>query len=330
MNNFIIKMMSMLIPSRKKRQMFRDKYKMSPIQEALSLARHLRARRDWEDSFCISRHFAPSPGRPKELLTGSPPSQEVLSRFQYLMEEPRLDYFLSLDTAPIPATADREGYYGEQHFAYWLLGLSDYLRLCAAFELKPGMKILDWGGATGRVARHFAAYHPNVNVTVADINRNHIDYINNIFDFPNLRGVKVSSLPFLPFEDNSLDLIYAFSVFTHIDEYETGWLAELSRILKPGGLAYLTIQSDKTWENLENTFVYNCIKDNEAFPKDWKPGASMLQDRMLFTIAEGCDYANHIFLHTKHINKVWCKFFDIKDIVYAGHSYQDVVLLGKK
>ena len=59
------------------------------------------------------------------------------------------------------------------------------------------------------------------------------------------------ALPHLPIEDGSTALVYGFSVFTHIDEFETAWLAEIRRILRPGGVAYLTINSDDTWKSLE-------------------------------------------------------------------------------
>ena len=40
------------------------------------------------------------------------------------------------------------------------------------------------------------------------------------------------------------DLIYAGSVFTHIDDLVDSWLLELRRTLKPGGRLYVTIHDD--------------------------------------------------------------------------------------
>ena len=61
--------------------------------------------------------------------------------------------------------------------------------------------------------------------------------------------------PFLPIEDRTFDLISAMSVFTHIDETETSWLLELWRILKPGGIAVVTIHNEDTWLNMSPSFV---------------------------------------------------------------------------
>ena len=49
--------------------------------------------------------------------------------------------------------------------------------------------------------------------------------------------------PPLRFEDKSMDLIYACSVFTHLDaEDQFRWLAELQRIMKPDGYLLLTFR----------------------------------------------------------------------------------------
>jgi len=47
--------------------------------------------------------------------------------------------------------------------------------------------------------------------------------------------------PPLVYGEGSFGLIYTFSVFTHLSEaLQVSWLAELSRVLKPGGYLLLT------------------------------------------------------------------------------------------
>ena len=42
--------------------------------------------------------------------------------------------------------------------------------------------------------------------------------------------------PPLPYDDSSVDLVYAFSVMTHLsEELQRAWVQECRRVLKPGG-----------------------------------------------------------------------------------------------
>ena len=56
--------------------------------------------------------------------------------------------------------------------------------------------------------------------------------------------------PPLPLEAGSLDLVYATSVFTHIDELWSDWLLELHRILAPGGRLISSFLGEGMWEAL--------------------------------------------------------------------------------
>ena len=47
--------------------------------------------------------------------------------------------------------------------------------------------------------------------------------------------------PPLPFEDNSFDLFYSLSIFTHLDEpLQQPWFDEMVRVVEPGGVFLLT------------------------------------------------------------------------------------------
>ncbi|MDX9914076.1 MAG: class I SAM-dependent methyltransferase [Candidatus Moranbacteria bacterium] len=110
-------------------------------------------------------------------------------------------------------------------------------------ELK-GKRILDWGCGPGRVIRHL----PNViglecEYFGTDYNKKSIDWCTK-----HLTGIQFNNNSLnakLPYDDNSIDIIYGISIFTHLSEqlhYE--WYNELYRILKPKGIMYLTTQGD--------------------------------------------------------------------------------------
>ncbi len=49
----------------------------------------------------------------------------------------------------------------------------------------------------------------------------------------------------LVFDENTFDLIYGISIFTHLPlDSHYQWYRELIRILKPGGILFLTVSSD--------------------------------------------------------------------------------------
>ncbi len=71
---------------------------------------------------------------------------------------------------------------------------------------------------------------------------------------------KVNSLEGpLPYESNSFDLVYAYSVFTHLPAHlQSYWLGEMRKVLKPGGFLYVTLHGESCIhgldEKLQNDF----------------------------------------------------------------------------
>jgi SAM-dependent methyltransferase len=51
--------------------------------------------------------------------------------------------------------------------------------------------------------------------------------------------------PPLPFADGQFELVYALSVFTHLTEQlQQDWIAELRRVVRPGGLVLFTTRGE--------------------------------------------------------------------------------------
>jgi SAM-dependent methyltransferase len=155
------------------------------------------------------------------------------------------------DTAPLPVDRDREVYYGDFHLNYWLMGLGDFMLIQeiankSGVPLKSGARFFDFGCASGRVLRQFIFQAEEVNAYGCDIERNNIRWIKKHLP-PKAIVFQNTILPSLPIPDNFMDFIYAGSVFTHISDFEDAWLLELRRILRPNGVAFLTVHTDRTW-----------------------------------------------------------------------------------
>ncbi|MGE9290827.1 MAG: class I SAM-dependent methyltransferase [Puniceicoccales bacterium] len=276
-------------------------------------------------------------GKPSDFID-APTLHNHFSKYQ---EVHHPAHFAQNDLFEIPGVEDREYYFPDSHKDYWLSGLTDYLRireylLRLDFDWDRPQSVFDFGCSSGRVLRHFASHAPQFNLTAADINSNHIEWIDQYIG-QNVTAFQCMNLPHLPLEDQSMDLIYAFSVFTHIDEMETAWLLELKRLLRPGGIAWLSIQSEKTWQLLEdpNHFMFEHLKFNEhKLPGiSIEPAffaAGMPAHRYVFRFSGETIYNTCVFHHSDYLRKKWGNIFEVVEIIPAGHDWQDVVVLRKR
>ena len=118
----------------------------------------------------------------------------------------------------------------------------DLLAALAAAE-PPGAAVwtagrwLDFGCGCGRVVRGLlrdGRIGRGVEIAGVDVDRPAVAWCRR--HLPG-RFEAGAELPPLAFPDRSFDLIYAVSVFTHLDEpRQDAWLAETARLLRPGGL----------------------------------------------------------------------------------------------
>lgn len=232
---------------------------------------------------------------------------------------------LARDALTMPAAPDREGYYGDRHLEYWLSGLDDWAKVDAAARAAgcAPRRVLDFGGASGRVARHFAL-QGGARVALCDVNVNNVDWVTA--HLPCVTAFKNSVLPHLPLRDGSLDLVTAFSVFTHVDVYEQAWLSELARVLRPGGVLYLTIHDEHTWRVLPDTFVFSVLRESAEFNARW-PSAEMPDERLVFTYSDADVYNCNVFHSSAYVRRVWGRRFDVLEVVPARHGYQAAVVL---
>jgi len=213
------------------------------------------------------------------------------------------------DQAPLPQCSNRDGYFGDHHFAYWLSGYRDYRNTLAALPDGPvGGRYFDFGGSTGRVFRHFAFQSDAWNVWSSDFKIESVEW--NLRYFPTkIKTLLNNSNPSLPLPDGYFDLVTAFSVFTHINEPEIAWLLELRRILKIGGIACISIHDEATWQNQNKVpplrdYILRFrpeIADLAAFP----------EQKTVVTFRDDDPYNCQVFHAREYIERVWGRFFEI-------------------
>ena len=124
-------------------------------------------------------------------------------------------------------------YLNGEKSAGWLIDLvGNHIDLSTA-------RILDWGCGPARMLRHLPVMLPGASCYGTDYNRKTIDWCSGVFDDITFHANDL--MPPLIFQEDYFDLIYGISIFTHLsEEAHHAWLAELLRILKPGGVLFLT------------------------------------------------------------------------------------------
>lgn len=109
---------------------------------------------------------------------------------------------------------------------------------------------------------------------------------------------------------------------------------ELSRILKPTGIAFVTIMSEKYWAKLNDSPQYTWVKPMLLSAHCEYPLASDSFEKPMpakrITLSwPGSVYNTTIFHHSDYIHDCWGRYVDILDIMEQGIDIQDLVIFRK-
>jgi SAM-dependent methyltransferase len=103
-----------------------------------------------------------------------------------------------------------------------------------------GKRVLDFGCGAGRIVRHALAEDPAGEYWGCDIDAASIEWLRANLS-PPLHAFQTDEWPPTSEPDGRFDLVYAFSVFTHLLDPWSAWLVELHRLLADEGIAIVTV-----------------------------------------------------------------------------------------
>lgn len=105
--------------------------------------------------------------------------------------------------------------------------------------------ILEWGCGVGRIIRHIPYLVKKDSLIVGvDINTAMIQW--NAANIPGVHFQQIDYCPPTLFDNNQFDVVFALSVFTHIEvECQPGWLVEMHRIMCDKGVFLFTTHGKK-------------------------------------------------------------------------------------
>ena len=128
---------------------------------------------------------------------------------------------------------------------FLVTGLVDLMSLLTAFRQAAAARpvdrprVLDFGCGGGRLLRFFCAAADRWDATGVEVHADMAAWC--AASLPNVTSVHGGVRPPLPLADADFDLVYSFSVFTHLDrDSSREWLGELRRILRPGAFLIAT------------------------------------------------------------------------------------------
>jgi SAM-dependent methyltransferase len=190
-------------------------------------------------------------------------------------------------------------------------------------------RILDFGCGCGRILRWLDDLEPGVELHGCDIDGEAIAWV--AANMPDVHAVQNDGNPPLPYGDDSFDLVYNHSVFTHLPEsLQDEWLAELNRITHPDGVLVLTVSGDHPFAGFRQSLL-----DAEADPERW----DRLYDagQMIYIEDDGWvggpfpDFYHSSFHPPRYVFEHWGQFLEIRAYIVRGAlDFQDLIVLRPK
>lgn len=192
--------------------------------------------------------------------------------------------------------------------------------------LTEGMAVYDFGCGVGRVLIPFSERFAG-RLCGSDVDPTAIAFLNEHFAEA-FEAVTTPYEPPLPFADDSFDVMYSISVWSHFPrDLQLAWLSEMQRIMKPGALLLITttgLNALRHWHARGRRLdisVEQLTEQGMMFLKNQR-----LEKRPdMFPGVTG-DWG--VFYQTPdYVRRVWSELFSIEEIAEATVGNQDLVIL---
>jgi len=196
--------------------------------------------------------------------------------------------------------------------------------------------VLDFGCGCGRVSQFFV--NEVAQLHSSDVDSTAIAYLKKAF--PGIRTHVNGAVPPLPCADSFFDVVYSWSVWTHLPyESQELWLKEMVRILKPGGVALITTQGPTVLRN----FLKSPKMEEEwrgTTEKDLLTSGILYKDYPFLTdkkaplnrLLSGIEGRYGLAFHSpKYIMEKWSDYLEIAEVQEASmHNQHDLVVARKR
>jgi SAM-dependent methyltransferase len=191
--------------------------------------------------------------------------------------------------------------------------LSPYVRIsdCAS--------VLDWGCGCGRALRYLLEDVPASRIHGCDIDADAIAWITQSIEGPSF--TRIAPLPPTRYADQSFDLVYGISIFTHLNEAtQIQWLEELRRITKPDGIVAVSVLG----ESFAPGELQDAVRD--------KGFADVISGQSgTFAAFSSADYYRVAYHSSRYVAAQWSQYFEVLELIPRGiNAHQDLVIMRPK
>ena len=232
-----------------------------------------------------------------------------------------------MERYPMPPEANRLRVIGDTHSGRFAMGGATIMKNVEQYLGELGHswsdfpRILDWGCGSGRVTRYMLS-ETGCKVTGIDIDPDNIAWCKE--SYPDGQFAHVPLRPPTEFADASFDLVLGLSVMTHLQENDQWlWLAELKRLVRPGGIAFLSVQGP-------TQFSYNRFPPHLYRQVQQHGYLDLSRDGALDAVIEDKDYYRAAMHSREYIVNRWSEYFDVVAIADAIAGMQDFVVLRRR
>ena len=196
--------------------------------------------------------------------------------------------------------------------------------------------VLDLGCGAGRVLPQVARRAAHASCVGCDVDGDAIDWLRQ--HRPELEWRATGPTPPLAFAEETFDLVYSISVFSHLDELQQDqWLSEVSRILRRGGVALLTTHGPYAFEQFRTKRVRTSWVPRAAFEREpLRPDEFVFEpyQRSFWNRAElpGVHTEYGLAFHGHHyLRERWSHEFEIVAVRERAMSdWQDIVVARRR
>jgi SAM-dependent methyltransferase len=182
--------------------------------------------------------------------------------------------------------------------------------------------ILEFGCGDGRMIRWLAHLTGDREIWGTDIDAGRVFWCKQNLS-PPFRFITTTTMPHLPFEDRYFGFVYAGSVFTHIDDLADAWIAELRRILRPGGRLFMTIHLRNDIALLDGRYrdsgLSRLLRKHPEYERYTR------SDFDMFTIGRSSE--SYVFYDLDYLRKSLEPLFRILSVTQEVRLYQNALLL---